>query len=222
MSAGGSITRWLGLFRAGDRAAAQPLWEAYCGRLAALARRTLQDAPRQAADEEDAALSAFDSFCRRAERGQFPQLRDRNDLWQVLVMLTARKAGQLARNSCREKRGGGKILLETDLAAADGSGEDGLAQVVGREPTPDFAAQVAEELHRLLDRLDDPGLLPRPGLDDLAREVVVTGRDWRWEVPVLTALAAGGLYLAGARPVPGGPVRRVRARRPRLRAGDGR
>jgi DNA-directed RNA polymerase specialized sigma24 family protein len=154
----GSITRWLGLLRAGDRAAAQPLWEAYCNRLAALARRTLQDAPRQAADEEDAALSAFASFCRRAERGQFPQLRDRHDLWQVLVMLTARKAGQLARNSCREKRGGGKILLACDLAAADGSGEDALAQVAGREPTPDFAAQAAEELRRLLDRLDDPGL----------------------------------------------------------------
>jgi DNA-directed RNA polymerase specialized sigma24 family protein len=158
MPAGGPITHWLGLLRAGDRAAAQPLWEAYCGRLAALARRKLQDAPRQAADEEDAALSAFDSFCRRAERGQFPQLRDRNDLWQVRVMLTARKAGQLARNACREKRGGGKILLEGDLAAADGSGEGGLAQVVGREPTPDFAAQVAEELRRLLDRLGDPDL----------------------------------------------------------------
>jgi DNA-directed RNA polymerase specialized sigma24 family protein len=76
----------------------------------------------------------------------------------VLVMLTARKAGQLARNSCREKRGGGKVLLEGDLAAADDSGEGGLAQAVGREPTPAFAAQAAEELRRLLDRLEDPDL----------------------------------------------------------------
>jgi DNA-directed RNA polymerase specialized sigma24 family protein len=157
MAGDGSISHWIGLLNAGDRAAAQPLWEAYCRRLAALARRKLQDAPRQAADEEDAALSAFDSFCRRAERGQFPQLRDRNDLWQVLVMLTARKAWQLARNACREKRGGGKILLEADLAD-NGSAADVLAQVAGREPTPDFAAQVAEELHCLLDRLDDADL----------------------------------------------------------------
>jgi hypothetical protein len=28
MPAGGSITHWLGLLRAGDRAATQPLWEA--------------------------------------------------------------------------------------------------------------------------------------------------------------------------------------------------
>jgi DNA-directed RNA polymerase specialized sigma24 family protein len=153
----GSVTYWLGRLKAGDRAAAQQLWEGYFQRLVALARARLEDAPRQAADEEDAALSAFDSFCRRAERGQFPRLCDRNDLWQVLVMLTDRKARRLARNACREKRGGGKILLECDLVATHGSGEVGLAQVAGREPTPDFAAQVAEELRRLLDRLD-PGL----------------------------------------------------------------
>ena len=158
MSPEGSITHWLDLLKAGEPAAAQPLWEAYCSRLAALARRKLQGTPRQAADEEDAALSAFASFCRRAERGEFPQLRDRNDLWQVLVMLTARKAWQLTRRACREKRGGGKILLECDLAALDGSGVHELAQVIGPEPTPDFAAQVAEEFHNLLEQLPDPEL----------------------------------------------------------------
>ena len=34
------------------------------------------------ADEEDVALSAFDSFCRGAEQGRFPRLDDRDDLWQ--------------------------------------------------------------------------------------------------------------------------------------------
>jgi DNA-directed RNA polymerase specialized sigma24 family protein len=158
MPSEGSVTHWIDLLKAGERAAAQPLWEAYCHRLAALARRKLQDTPRAAADEEDAALSAFASFCRRAEQGQFPRLHDRNDLWQVLVMLTARKAAQLARNACREKRGGGKILREGDLPGADGSGEGGLAQVVGREPTPDFAAQMAEECRRRLEQLPDPEL----------------------------------------------------------------
>jgi hypothetical protein len=52
----------LGLLRAGDRAAAQPLWEAYCSRLAALARRNLRDASHRAADEEGAAPSACNGF----------------------------------------------------------------------------------------------------------------------------------------------------------------
>jgi DNA-directed RNA polymerase specialized sigma24 family protein len=158
MSSEGSVTHWISLLKAGEEAAAQPLWDAYCRRLAGLARQYLQHAPRQAADEEDAALSAFASFCRRAEGGQFSRLHDRNDLWQLLVVLTARKALQLRRKACREKRGGGKVLLEADLAAADGSGEDALARVVGREPTPEFMAQVAEELRSLLGRLPDPEL----------------------------------------------------------------
>ena len=37
-------------------------------------------------------------------------------------------------------------------------GEVGLQQIIGREPSPDFALQVAEECRRLLDRLDDDTL----------------------------------------------------------------
>jgi hypothetical protein len=53
------------------------------------------------ADEEDAALSAFDSFCRRAEQGQFPDLKDRDGLWALLVVLTAHKAADLLRDGRR-------------------------------------------------------------------------------------------------------------------------
>jgi DNA-directed RNA polymerase specialized sigma24 family protein len=154
----GSVTHWISLLKAGEHAAAQPLWEAYCRRLAGLARRKLGTAPRRAADEEDVALSAFDSFCRGAEQGRFPQLHDRDDLWHLLVVLTARKALQLRRHECREKRGGGKILTEGDLETADDSGEGALARVLGQEPTPEFAAQVAEEYQRLLDLLGDDEL----------------------------------------------------------------
>ena len=41
------------------------------------------------------ALSAFDSFCRGTGRGQFPQLGNRDDLWQLLALITARKAVDL-------------------------------------------------------------------------------------------------------------------------------
>jgi DNA-directed RNA polymerase specialized sigma24 family protein len=156
MTSDGSVTHWLHLLKAGDRAAAQPLWEGYFRRLVALARRRLLGTPRRVADEEDVALSAFDSFCRGAEQGRFPKLEDRGDLWQLLVLLTARKAGQFVRHQCREKRGGGKNLTEADLADA-GEG-DGLAAAVGTEPTPEFAAQVADECRRLLDALPDAEL----------------------------------------------------------------
>jgi hypothetical protein len=62
MSSSGSVTHWLQLLKAGDSAAAQPLWERYFRRLVGFARTKLQGLPRRAADEEDVALSAFHSL----------------------------------------------------------------------------------------------------------------------------------------------------------------
>ena len=67
-----SVTQWLDQLREGDSAAARMLWERYFLRLVGLARRKLQGTPRRVADEEDVALSAFDSLCRGAEQGRFP------------------------------------------------------------------------------------------------------------------------------------------------------
>jgi DNA-directed RNA polymerase specialized sigma24 family protein len=146
------VSLWLGRLRAGEQAAAQPLWERYFRRLVALARARLKGGPRRVADEEDVALSAFDSFCRAAERGRFPQLSDRDDLWHLLVVLTARKACDLLRREGRHKRGGGRT---PDPGPARPGEPDPLGQVLGREPTPEFAAQVAEECQRLLALLGD-------------------------------------------------------------------
>jgi DNA-directed RNA polymerase specialized sigma24 family protein len=157
MSSDSSVTHWLNLLKAGDRAAAQPLLKRYFDRLVGRARAALGSAPRRAADEEDVAQNAFDSFCRGAEQGRFPRLEDRNDLWRVLLVLTARKAAHQVRDECRARRGSGKVSTEADLAGEED--EAGvLAQVMGTEPTPEFAAQMVEEYHRLLDKLGDANL----------------------------------------------------------------
>jgi DNA-directed RNA polymerase specialized sigma24 family protein len=155
-----SVTQWIGRLKAGDPDAAQKLWERYFRRLVGLARKKLRAAPRRAADEEDVALSAFDSFCRGAGEDRFPRLHDRLDLWQLLVLLTARKALDLAQHERRQKRGGGAVLDEAALPRpASSSAQDGaLDKIESLQPTPAFAAQVAEECRRLLERLDSPDL----------------------------------------------------------------
>jgi DNA-directed RNA polymerase specialized sigma24 family protein len=152
MDAEGSVTRWIAQLKRGDRAAAHPLWEAYFHRLVALARDRLRGTPRRAADEEDVALAAFDSFYRRAERGQFPRLEGRDDLWQLLFVITVRNAIDLTRREARQPgrdaRGGSpRQPVELDIEL-----------VLGTEPTPEFAALVADESRRLLDRLGDESL----------------------------------------------------------------
>jgi DNA-directed RNA polymerase specialized sigma24 family protein len=155
-----SVTQWIDRLKAGDPDAAQRLWERYFRRLVDLARKKLRAAPRRAADEEDVALSAFDSFCRGAAQDRFPQLHDRLDLWQLLVLLTARKAFDLAQHERRQKRGGGGVLDEAALPGPADSSARGAAleRIEGPEPTPAFAAQMAEECRRLLERLDSPEL----------------------------------------------------------------
>jgi DNA-directed RNA polymerase specialized sigma24 family protein len=159
MADGGSISRWLDELKAGDEAAAQMLWQRYFQRLVALARAKLQGVPRRAEDEEDAALSAFDSFCRGAEQGRFPQLRSRDDLWRLLVLITARKAADLAEREGRLKRGGGQVRGDSALVDPAASGaQAGWEQIAGHEPTPEFAAQAVEEYRRLLKQLGDDEL----------------------------------------------------------------
>jgi DNA-directed RNA polymerase specialized sigma24 family protein len=159
----GSVTRWLGELKAGDREAVQPLWERYFERLVRLARARLRQGRRPGAveDEEDAALSAFNSFCAGAERGRFPNLADRDDLWKLLVVITARKAGAQVQRQGRQKRGGGRVVEASDLPAGGAEGREGeglLDRIAGAEPTPEFAAMVAEEYQRLLALLDDDDL----------------------------------------------------------------
>ncbi len=159
MFASGSITALLERLKDGDHEAARLLWQRYYPRLVALARQKLRGASRRAADEEDAVLSAFDSFCRRAAQGHFPDLKDRDGLWALLVVLTARKAADLLRHDHRKKRGGGMGGGESALRPAEGDGAPaGLDDLAGDEPTPLEAALLAEEVETLLARLRDPML----------------------------------------------------------------
>jgi DNA-directed RNA polymerase specialized sigma24 family protein len=152
MSSEKPVTHLIHLLKAGDRVAAQGLWEAYFQRLVGLARAQLASVPRMVADAEDVALSAFDSFYRRAERGEFPRLEDRNDLWQLLFVLTVRKAINLVRYQGRKSRGSGRLVTLSDLEGLE------VDLVLGREPAPEFAAEMIDECRRLLDLLPDPTL----------------------------------------------------------------
>src|SRR5262245_44811717 len=148
-----SVTVWIHQLRAGHPEAAQKLWEGYFHRLVGLARAKLRSIPRQAADEEDVALSAFDSFCRGAAGGRFPRLGDRDDLWQVLFTICSRKAAGLTRHEGRAKRGGGAVVQASAVDGAGSVDRDVLAAAAADDPTPAVVAEVTEACGRLLSLL---------------------------------------------------------------------
>ena len=143
MSSDWSVSEWICDLRSDSDSdtAAQKLWERYFEKLVQLARRNLQHAPRHSGDEEDVALSAFKSLCLGVEENRFPQLKDRQNLWKLLITLTVRKAQDQLRYLGAQKRDAGR--LEDQFV---------IARIVGVEPTPEFAAQLSEETQLMLDQ----------------------------------------------------------------------
>ena len=138
-----SVTHWLRQLAADDDSAAQQqLWNRYFARLTALARARLAGAPQRVADEEDVVLSVFNSFFSAAKAGRFPALHDRTGLWPLLVQITARKAINEVKRQQAKKRSSNAEMVQD------------VAQLVGDEPTPEFAAEIAEQVDCMLRQLD--------------------------------------------------------------------
>jgi DNA-directed RNA polymerase specialized sigma24 family protein len=152
-----SVSRWIARIKTGDSEAAVRLWQRYFDALVRVARKRLRGAPRAVADEEDAALSAFDSFCRGAAGGQYPEVGDRGDLWRLLVVITKRKViDQIQRQ--RQKKRGGEIKIGS-LVLTDEEGEFGCeAAAVSGELDPGLVVMMADECHVLLGKLRDETL----------------------------------------------------------------
>ncbi|NIL98315.1 MAG: sigma-70 family RNA polymerase sigma factor [Planctomycetales bacterium] len=134
------ITLWIEGLKEDDALAVEELWQRYYRRLVGLARRVLADSPRGGVDEEDVATSAFASFYARARDGKFPRLDDRASLWKLLMTITIRKA---IRRGHRERRQ--PSVCEAEF----------LREELSREPTPELAVSLRDQLKQLLGRLPD-------------------------------------------------------------------
>lgn len=153
----GSVTRFFGLLRAGDPGAAEQLWARFFPRLVALARAALAGRPQRVADADDAAISAFASFCLRVQAGEF-HVADRGALWNLLGVMTTRKARKQARREAADKRGGGHVVTEDTLRRPDGSALP-LDEAAAALPAAEFDVHGEELLAALAPELRAIALL---------------------------------------------------------------
>jgi RNA polymerase sigma factor (sigma-70 family) len=144
--AGWSSLVLLERYRAGDDPAADALFTRYFERLTALARSRL--APRLACrtDPEDIVLSVYRSFFVGARAGRFTLSRG-GDLWRLLASITKHKLLREARHQRADRR---SVDRELPLDQAE------EAAFLQRQPEPsaEDAAALADELERVLARLD--------------------------------------------------------------------
>jgi RNA polymerase sigma factor (sigma-70 family) len=151
-----SVTAWIGNLKDGQDEATQKIWERYFQQLVRVASRQLGSAPRRIADEEDVAISVFDSLCKGAAAGRFDQLRDRDDLWRLLTAISGMKAVDQIRRQTAQKRGGENVRGESIIAGGVGAGQmAGFDQFVHGEPTPEFLAVMDEQQQAMFRALPD-------------------------------------------------------------------
>jgi DNA-directed RNA polymerase specialized sigma24 family protein len=151
-----SVERWLKGVVEGDAAATEELWNYCFPQLVRFARYKLGGIPRRAADEEDVALDAMDSFCRALREGRFLHLADQNGLRRLLLQMTARKATDLVRREMSTRRGKASVRGDSALRGRSAA----TATYPGRpaDLLPELAVVATDEVERLLGLLEDPQL----------------------------------------------------------------
>jgi RNA polymerase sigma factor (sigma-70 family) len=138
-----SITRLIRAVQEGSRSAVRPLLAAYFDRLVQLASKRLGNLPGLGGYDEDLALRSFHSVYERLRDPAQPlDLAGRDDLWRLLATRTISRAIDLIRRHHPGEVPGGQDLT----------------QLLTREPTPEEAAEMADECRRLLETLPDPEL----------------------------------------------------------------
>ena len=153
-SVSNSVTYWCQLLESGDTDAATLLWQAFFNRMVELARKRTQGTSKLIADEEDIALSAFKSFCNGVQKGRFASLTDRDSLWRLLVVITARKAIDHVNYNRRAKRSELRVVKAQTTEVNDNL----VSQFVCQQPTPELEVEMKENISAAIDGLQLPEL----------------------------------------------------------------
>ncbi len=149
MSDSSNISHWIDLVKKGDSLAANRIWQVYFDRLVRAVRQRIGGQNRAVSDEEDIVLSVFDSFYAAAEEGRFPDLADRDDLWRLLLTMSARKVIDKHRHDKRQRRGG-----SLEIHSFQGEGDESrVFEAIGDEPTPEMVLTMQESIEQLFSHL---------------------------------------------------------------------
>lgn len=156
MSSRHSVTKALEGAAKGSEQAEALIDQRFRGQLETLARKKLDGfgIKKRAVNEEDVAQIALAAFFRGLRAGQYPGATNRKSAGALLRAITEKKASNVARDERAEKRGGGKVRGDSANVGPDGESEPVGNLAVSREPTPDEAAEITEDVGRLVDLLN--------------------------------------------------------------------
>lgn len=147
-----SVSDWIERFREnGNEIAALKLWDRINPRVRELSRRWIRKIGLPVSfDEDDVTVSVFATFCDRLRSGQLPELNDRDGLWRLLILMTARKANDYAKMALAQKRTNG--VKKPDV------GLDAISELRDTQLEPSIEVMMEEQCQAMLKALGAPVL----------------------------------------------------------------
>ena len=140
----GSVSNWLKELKTGDQNAVEAIWNRYYQRVVEFAIRKMKINPDRAIDGEDIAQLTMHRFCLNATSGNYPDLDDRQQLWDLLVVYTLHRIRKHLRECNRTKRSGmHRVVFEFKRS-----------QVLQDLRSPEAPTIMADMVQSWLDRLD--------------------------------------------------------------------
>jgi RNA polymerase sigma factor (sigma-70 family) len=187
----------------GDEYAAAKLFQRYLERLTALARSRLSARLAVRVDADDVVMSAYRSLFIGGRDGRFT-IAQPGDLWRLLVEIALHKVCRQASRHLAQKR---SVRAEQGDVHVDESAR----HAISREPSPDAAAALAEELSVMMAQLKPAARrvvewrLQGESLADIAKETGCSERTVRRHLQAARQVILrrqGAEGLGGARHVP--------------------
>lgn len=145
-----SVSDWIVRFREnGNEIAALKLWDRINPRIRELSRRWIQKIGMPVSfDEDDVTVSVFATFCDRLRSGQLPDLNDRDGLWRLVILMTARKANDYAKTALAQKRTNGIANPDVGLHA--------ISELRDSQLEPSIEVMMEDQCQVMLKALSDP------------------------------------------------------------------
>lgn len=152
----GSVTGAIRAMQTGDDKGADFLWSRFSTRLEELVRSRLHPTQRHVADEEDVVLESLTELFRGLLNGKFTEVSNRSEFWRLLVTVASRNVIDQVNRENRQKRGGGRVQNEAEIARSNGNHQGSfLDQVPSTLPTPEIQAMITERCTYLLESLSN-------------------------------------------------------------------
>lgn len=145
-----SVTNWFANLKNGREDAVNRLYNHFFEKLVRVGqkqyRNTFAGTSCPVEDEEDAALSALNTFVAKVRRGEVEDIAHCDQLWGLLVTITIRKVYRQRERANAKARGGGAYASD-DI--------DGL---VSELPGPEVVAELADTYRTAMAAIEDDSL----------------------------------------------------------------